>query len=129
MSEEKKRNTPASMFAKKYVESANHPLTEEDIAHAYWEGLFEGRTAAWKKVSEISPSIKKNPGDQVAILFEVGRYRYDIKVVDVEEYESFVGSRNTPGIPLYWAYIRVAFFRRLRIPKPKVEKHNKIYGI
>ena len=118
MTEEKKRMTPATMYAKKYMEKAKTPLTEEDIAHAYGEGLFDGRTSAWRKVSDSSPSLK-NPGEQVAILFEVGRYRYDIKVVDVEEYAAFVGSRNTPGTPLLWAYIRAAFFRRIKIPKQR----------
>ena len=109
---------PATKFARDYVKKVQRPLTEADLAHAFSAGKDFGRSTEWQRVDETTPSPKYN-GEQIAVLFEISRDTYDIKVVKVEDFAECIGSRNTDAIPLYWAYLRTIFTHRIKFPKPK----------
>ena len=109
------------MFAQEYVKKVNRPLTEADLANAFNEGKDFGRSTEWQKVDEATPSPKYN-GEQIAVLFELSRDTYDMKVVRVEDFADCIGNRNNSGIPLFWAYLRTIFTKRIRFPKPPKEE-------
>jgi len=109
---------PATKYAQDFVKRVKRPLTEDDLAHAFSAGKDFGRSTEWQRVDEVTPSPKYN-GEQIAVLFEMSRNIYDIKVVKVEDFAQCIGSRNTDAIPLYWGYLRTIFTHRIKFPKPK----------
>lgn len=121
-SDEKKVMGPATKFAQEYVKKVKRPLTETDLAHAFSEGKDFGRSTAWQRVDDSTP-VPKTPGEQIAVLFEVARDTYDIKVVKAEDFADCIGSRQNVGIPLFWAYLRTLFTHRIKFPRPP--KENK----
>lgn len=123
---ENKTMAPAVKYAKEYMKTAKLPLTEVDLAHSFTQGKNFGRSAAWQRVDEATPS-PKSPQEQIAILFEVSRHTYDIKVVKAQDFADCIGSRKNTHIPLFWAYLRTLLTNRIkfpRIPKETKTKNN-----
>ena len=104
----------AIKFAQKYMEKAELPLTAADLTHAFFAGKDFGLSRAWNKVEDSSPS-HESANEQIAVVFEVARDTYDIRVVKIEDYDTF--------IPLYWAYLRTLFKNKLKLPpRQKVDE-------
>ena len=105
----------AIKFAQKYMEKAELPLTAADLTHAFFAGKDFGLSRAWNKVEDSSPS-HESANEQIAVVFEVARDTYDIRVVKIEDYDTFIGTRTNTFIPLYWAYLRMLFKNKLKLP-------------
>ena len=106
----------AVKFAQKYMAKAQLPLTAADLTYAFFEGKDFGLSRAWNKVEDTSPS-HDSANEQIAVMFEVARDTYDIKVVKIEDYDTFIGTRTNTFIPLYWAYLRTMFKGKLKLPR------------
>ncbi len=112
----------AIKFAQKYMEKAELPLTAADLTHAFFAGKDFGLSRAWNKVEDSSPS-HESANEQIAVVFEVARDTYDIRVVKIEDYDTFIGTRTNTFIPLYWAYLRTLFKGKLKLPpRQKVDE-------
>ena len=111
-----RKNSTAVVWARKYVGGLKRPLTEDDITIAYREGMVYGQSSAWQRVDEFAPSTNCAPEEQIAVLFEVARHTYDIKVVRYSEFTECIGIRRDDRIPLYWAYLRKLLIKRVQIP-------------
>jgi hypothetical protein len=108
----------AIKFAQKYMKTASQPLTEADLIQAFHEGKNFGLSRAWHRIDESSPS-HDYANEQIAVMFEVARDTYDMKVVKIEDYDAFIGSRTDNTIPLFWAYLRTLFKERLKLPSKR----------
>ena len=92
----------AIKFVQKYMAKAELPLTEADLTHAFFEGKNFGLSRAWHRIEESSPS-HEYANEQM-------------KVIRIEDYDTFIGSRTDNTIPLFWAYLRTLFKERLKLP-------------
>jgi hypothetical protein len=105
----------AIKFVQKYMAKAELPLTEADLTHAFFEGKNFGLSRAWHRIEESSPS-HEYANEQIVVMFEIARDTYDMKVIRIEDYDTFIGSRTDNTIPLFWAYLRTLFKERLKLP-------------
>lgn len=114
------RISPAAKFAHEYVEKAQRPLTEEDLAHAFNSGARYGRSSAWHRIEDSTPECHQD--EQIVILLETGRHTYDITIVSGKDYLTFISNRNNCGISIYWAYLRALMVNRVKLPKLKKDE-------
>ena len=112
----------ANKFAQEYVKTAQLPLTAADLAQAFFAGKNYGMSRPWHRIEESSPS-HKYVGEQIALMFQVARDTYDIKVVTAEDYDVCIGRRDSAAVPMFWAYLRTLFHNRVKFPRRrKVEE-------
>ena len=88
----------AIKFAQKYMEKAELPLTAADLTHAFFAGKDFGLSRAWNKVEDSSPS-HESANEQIAVVFEVARDTYDIRVIKIEDYDTSSALARTPSSP------------------------------
>ena len=63
------KESPAKRFAKEYMKTAQLPLTEEDLAHAFTLGIRYGKGSGWHRVGEQVPT-PKHMNEQIVIASE-----------------------------------------------------------
>ena len=75
------REGPAKRFAKEYMKTAQLPLTEEDLAHAFTLGIRYGKGSGWHRVGEQIPT-PKHMNEQIVVVVALTRNTYDLERTD-----------------------------------------------
>ena len=110
------REGPAKRFAKEYMKTAQLPLTEEDLAHAFTLGIRYGKGSGWHRVGEQIPT-PKHMNEQIVVVVGLTRNTYDLDVITCSEYNAYINNKNCIGVPLFWTYFRALFSDRVKVPK------------
>ncbi len=98
------------------MKKAKQPLTEIDIANAFFAGVKYGRNTAWHKVGEQSPAPKRT-NEQIVIVVMLNRYTYDLDVITCAEYNTYINNKNCIGVPVYWGYLRTLIGNKVKFPR------------
>lgn len=110
------REGPAKRFAKEYMKTAQLPLSEEDLAHAFTLGIRYGKGSGWHRVGEQVPT-PKHMNEQIVVVVGLTRNTYDLDVITCSEYNAYINNKNCIGVPLFWTYFRALFSDRVKVLK------------
>ena len=118
------RERPARQFAKEYMKKATMPLTENDLAKAYDAGVKFGKSSFWHKVGDQVPS-STHMNEKIVVMVKLPDDTYDMDVMKSSEYPEYIETKQRPGEPLFWAYLKGMLSGRYTFPKPKIQWATK----
>ena len=118
------RLRPAKQFAKEYMKKAKLPLTENDLAKAYDAGVKFGKSSFWHKVGDQDPK-PSHMNEQIVVMVKLPDDSYDMDVMKSSDYSDYIASKDRPGEPLFWAYLKGMLSGRYTFPKPKIQRATK----